>query len=180
MNKEQCHLFWVDLEMTGLGENQIILEVASLITNPDLQILETGPELVIHRSENELRVIEEWSKIHHKKTGLLDMVKKSTISIEAAEKLTLKFLQKWTGDNKLPLCGNSIWVDRRFIKNEMPNLEAALHYRMIDVSSIKELSSRWFGEKGLAPEKKKNHRALDDIIESVNDLKWYKDNLFRE
>ena len=179
MDKEQSHLFWVDLEMTGLGENQLILEIASLITNHDLQILETGPELVIHRSEKELHVIEEWPKIHHKKTGLLDMVQKSTISIESAEELTLNFLQKWAGEKKLPLCGNSIWVDRRFIKNEMPNLEAALHYRMIDVSSIKELSSRWFGKKGMAPEKKKDHRALGDIIESVDELKWYKENLFK-
>ena len=173
-------LFWVDLEMTGLSDNQLILEIASLITNSNLDILEQGPEITIKRSEKELSVMEEWSKNNHKKSGLLEKVFYSKINITKAENETLKFLKKWTPNNeKIPLCGNSIWVDRIFLKREMPKLESCLHYRLIDVSSIKELAHRWYGLKGIPPEKKNTHRALNDIIESVNELKWYKKNLYK-
>ena len=173
-------LFWVDLEMTGLSDNQLILEIASLITNSNLDILDYGPEIIIKRSKKELSVMEEWSKSNHKKSGLLEKVFHSEISVTKAEKETLKFLKKWTPNNeKIPLCGNSIWVDRIFLKREMPKLESSLHYRMIDVSSIKELAYRWYGSKGISPKKKNTHRVLNDIIESVNELKWYKKNLYK-
>lgn len=179
-HKNKNLLFWIDLEMTGLSDNQIILEIASLITDENLQILEQGPEIIIKRNKTELSVMEEWSKTNHKKSGLLKKVLESKISIKKAEDMTIEFLNKWCPKNeKLPLCGNSIWVDRLFLKREMPKLESLLHYRMIDVSSIKELSKRWYGDNGISPEKKNSHRALNDIVESVNELKWYKVNIFQ-
>ena len=179
-HKNKKLLFWIDLEMTGLSDNQIILEIASLITDENLEILEQGPEIIIKRNKTELSVMEEWSKTNHKKSGLLKKVLESKISIKKAEDMTIEFLNKWCQKKeKLPLCGNSIWVDRLFLKREMPKLESLLHYRMIDVSSIKELSKRWYGDNGISPEKKNSHRALNDIIESVNELKWYKVNIFQ-
>lgn len=179
-HKNKNLLFWIDLEMTGLSDNQIILEIASLITDENLEILEQGPEIVINRNKTELSVMEDWPKINHEKSGLLKKVLESKISINKAEEMTIEFLNKWCPKNeKLPLCGNSIWVDRLFLKREMPKLESLLHYRMIDVSSIKELSKRWYGDNGISPEKKNSHRALNDIVESVNELKWYKENIFQ-
>lgn len=179
-HKNKNLLFWIDLEMTGLSDNQIILEIASLITDENLQILEQGPEIIIKRNKTELSVMEEWSKTNHKKSGLLKKVLESKISIKKAEDMTIEFLNKWCPKKeKLPLCGNSIWVDRLFLRREMPKLETLLHYRMIDVSSIKELSTRWYCNNGISPEKKNSHRALDDIVESVNELKWYKANIFQ-
>ena len=171
-------LFWVDLEMTGLSDNQLILEIASLITNSNLDILDYGPEIIIKRSKKELSVMEELSKSNHKKSGLLEKVFHSEISVTKAEKETLKFLKKWTPNNeKIPLCGNSISTDRRFIRREMQTLENFLHYRMIDVSTVKELVARWYPNINI-PIKKNSHLAMDDIKESVEELKWYRNNTF--
>ena len=178
---ENSNLFWVDLEMTGLGDDQVIVEIASLITDADLNILAEGPEIVIHRTPEEMSRMEEWSAEQHKKSGLLDRIEASEIDVREAEKQTLEFLKKWAPEGsgeKIPLCGNSIWVDRRFLHKEMPTLENFLHYRMIDVSSIKELVGRWYPKTLRPPDKKGAHRAMDDAKESIQELLWYRKNVF--
>mgnify|MGYP001033223571 CR=1 FL=1 len=175
---EISNLFWVDLEMTGLGDDQVIVEIASLITDADLKVLAEGPEIAIHRTPEEMARMEEWPAEQHKKSGLLDRIEASEIDISGAENQTLEFLKKWVSKGKAPLCGNSIWVDRRFLHKEMPTLEDYLHYRMIDVSSIKELVGRWYPASVRPPEKKGTHLAMDDVKESVEELKWYRENVF--
>ena len=174
-------LVWIDLEMTGLGDNHVILEIASLVTDHHLEILAEGPNLAIKRPISQINAIpiEAWSKNQHTSSGLLDRVEKSETNIIEAETMTLNFLNNWTEKKISPLCGNSIWVDRKFLRKEMPRLESFLHYRMIDVSTIKELMKRWYPDIEL-PRKHKTHLALDDIRESVNELKWYRDNIFKE
>ncbi len=176
--QKNSNLFWVDLEMTGLGDDQVIVEIASLITDADLNVLAEGPEIAIHRTPEEMARMEEWPAEQHKKSGLLDRIETSEIGVREAETQTLDFLKKWAKRGKAPLCGNSIWVDRRFLHKEMPTLENYLHYRMIDVSSIKELVDRWYPESLRPPDKKGTHLAMDDIRESVQELKWYRENVF--
>ena len=173
-------LVWIDLEMTGLGDNHVILEIASLVTDHHLEILAEGPNLAIKRTLSEINSIpiEAWSKNQHTSSGLLKRVENSETNILKAETMTLDFLHHWTEKEKSPLCGNSIWVDRKFLRKEMPRLESHLNYRMIDVSTIKELMKRWYPDLEL-PKKNKSHLALDDIRESVNELKWYRDNIFK-
>ena len=174
---EVTNLFWLDLEMTGLGDEQVIVEIASLITDPNLQILAEGPEIAIHRTAKEMSRMEAWPAVQHKKTGLLDRIEASETDVVEAERQTLEFLKKWMPENTAPLCGNSIWVDRRFLHKEMPNLEGYLHYRMIDVSSIKELVRRWYPNL-VIPDKRGKHLAMDDIKDSVEELRWYRQNVF--
>jgi oligoribonuclease len=164
--------------MTGLGDEQVIVEIASLVTDADLNILAEGPELAIHRTPEEMARMEEWPAEQHKKSGLLDRIEKSKIDVAEAEKQTLEFVKKWAEKGKAPLCGNSIWVDRRFLHKEMPNLEDYLHYRMIDVSSLKELVERWYPEEHRPPTKESAHLAMNDIKESVEELRWYRENVF--
>ena len=164
--------------MTGLGDEQVIVEIASLVTDANLNILAEGPELAIHRTPQEMARLEEWPAKQHKKSGLLDRIKASKIDVAEAEAQTLEFLKKWTGKGKAPLCGNSIWVDRRFLHKEMPTIEDYLHYRMIDVSSFKELVERWYPKNHRPPTKKGTHLAMNDIKESVEELKWYRANVF--
>jgi len=172
------NLFWVDLEMTGLGDEQVIVEIASLVTDADLNILAEGPEFAIHRTPQEMSRMEEWPAKQHKISGLLDRIEASKIDVAEAEAQTFEFLKKWTLKGKAPLCGNSIWVDRRFLHKEMPTLEDYLHYRMIDVSSFKELVERWYPKDHRPPSKKGTHLAMNDIKESVEELKWYRANVF--
>ena len=172
------NLFWVDLEMTGLGDEQVIVEIASLVTDADLNILAEGPEFAIHRTPQEMSRMEEWPAKQHKISGLLDRIEASKIDVAEAEAQTFEFLKKWTLKGKVPLCGNSIWVDRRFLHKEMPTLEDYLHYRMIDVSSFKELVERWYPKDHRPPSKKGTHLAMNDIKESVEELKWYRANVF--
>jgi len=171
------NLVWIDLEMTGLEETHVIIEIASLITNSTLDILAEGPEIVIGRNSNELIEINEWSKQQHTKSGLLKKVSQSNIKIEEAEFLTLDFIKQWVEPGKSPLCGNSISTDRRFIRKEMVHLDEFLHYRLIDVSTIKELVSRWYPNTE-PPQKKGSHLAMQDIKESIEELKWYRENIF--
>ncbi len=175
---KNSNLFWVDLEMTGLGDDQVIVEIASLITDANLNILAEGPEIAIHRTAEEMGRMEDWPAAQHKKSGLLDRIEASDINVKEAETRTLDFLKKWGPEGKLPLCGNSIWVDRRFLHKEMPTLESYLHYRMIDVSSIKELVDRWYPKSLRPPDKKGTHLAMGDVRESVEELRWYRDNVF--
>ena len=176
-NKEQ-NLVWIDMEFTGLADDQIILEIACLITDKELNVLSEGLNLVIHRSETELLKIEEWSLNTHTESGLMEKVKHSLVSIEEADKQVVEFIGQFTVKRKAILCGNSIHTDRRFIHREMPLLDNFLHYRMVDVTSVKELIERWYPEKPTTPPKKNSHTALDDIKESLAELKWYKDHFF--
>lgn len=171
-------LVWIDLEMTGLEEHHVIIEIASIVTDADLRVLAEGPEIAIKRSTEDLGAIDDWSARQHESSGLLDRVRASNIGIYEAEKRSLKFIQEWVGQNEAPLCGNSVWVDRLFLKREMPCLEAYLNYRVIDVSSVKELVSRWLPNTPRMPEKRKSHRALDDVRESIDELRWYRQHCF--
>jgi oligoribonuclease len=173
------HLIWVDLEMTGLNpDTHHIVEIASVVTSSELDIIAEGPDLVIHQPEERLEQMGSWCTKHHKESGLLDDIRESNIGLEEAERQTLDFLQKHVKAETAPLCGNSIGQDRRFLYNYMPALSDFLHYRNIDVSSIKELVSRWYPEQCQAPEKANNHRAHADILESIEELRWYAETVF--
>ena len=150
------NLVWIDLEMTGLEDEHEIIEIASLVTNNELEILAEGPQIVIKKTEKQLENINEWSLDQHTKSGLLEKVKQSDISILEAEQITLNFLKDWVNEKTSPLCGNSISTDRRFIRREMQTLEDFLHYRMIDVSTVKELVARWYPNINI-PIKKNSH-----------------------
>ncbi len=173
------YLIWLDLEMTGLDpEEHVILEIASIITDSNLQIIAEGPDIVIHHSAEELLSMDEWSKEQHMNSGLIDKVKSSTITCEEAESLTLEFLSKYTAQRTCPLCGNSVWQDRHFLIKHMPRLEDFFHYRNVDVSTIKELVKRWYPNIGDF-KKEKRHLALSDIKESIRELQYYRKMIFR-
>ena len=171
------NLVWIDLEMTGLEDDHLIIEIASIVTNGNLEELAEGPSLAINRSISEMQNINDWSKEQHYKSGLLKRVTESTVTISAAENQTLAFLKKWVSPGQSPICGNSIGTDRRFIRREMPQLDNFLHYRMIDVSTVKELARRWYPQTDL-PEKEGKHLALEDIRESIEELRWYRKTFF--
>jgi len=178
MNKKD-NLVWMDLEFTGLSDDQVIIETACIITDKNLEILEEGPNLIIHRSQEELDRIEAWPLKVHTESGLLEKVKKSKIKISEAEKINIDFISKWVEKKEGLLCGNSIHIDRKYIRKEMPVLDDYLHYRMIDVSSFKEVIKRWFKPIKNEPQKQNTHLALDDIRESIEELRWYKENYFK-
>lgn len=171
-------LIWLDLEMTGLDpDSERIIEIATLVTNNDLTEVIEGPDLVIKQSDEYLNHMDEWNTNQHTQSGLLDQVRSTSMSTKEAEMLTLNFLRKHSEKNKSPLCGNSISHDRRFLNRYMPELASFLHYRNIDVSSIKELVNRWHPHLQ-RPLKKGSHRAMEDIKGSIEELKYYKENLF--
>jgi oligoribonuclease len=153
--------------MSGLDPDACkILEIATLVTDADLELVAEGPDIVVHQPDAVLDAMDEWCTTHHGESGLTAAVKASTTSLANAEA------------GVSPLCGNSIWQDRRFISRYMPDLDAFLHYRMIDVSTVKELTRRWYPD-AKAPPKGQSHRALDDIRESIAELKFYRENVFR-
>jgi len=169
------NLIWIDLEMSGLKpETDEILEIATVVTDKDLNILAEGPCLVIHQPDSVLDAMDEWCTTHHGASGLTEKVKASTITLADAEKQTLEFVRQWVDEGVSPLCGNSIWQDRRFMIKYMPDLDGFCHYRNIDVSTLKELARRWRPEVLDGFSKKGSHRALDDIIESIEELKHYR------
>ncbi len=175
-------LAWLDLEMTGLDVNtDLVVEIATLVTDDDLNIVAEGPDLVIHAPEEALAAMQPIVVEMHTSSGLLDLIRVSTTTVEEAAAATLEFLKEHSPQpKKLPLCGNSIGTDRRFLDRWMPEVEEHLHYRCIDVSTIKELARRWHPRAYKhAPEKAKGHRALDDIRESVAELRWYREQVFR-
>jgi oligoribonuclease len=177
--KNSKNLVWLDLEMTGLDiKKDRIIEIATIVTDTHLNILEEGPVLAIHQSEMIINNMNEWNKKHHGASGLIDRVLESKIKDKHAEKMTLDFLKKWIVEGKSPLCGNTIWQDRRFLEKYMPELCNYFHYRQIDVSSIKELCRRWRPDLAKGKKKKNKHRALDDIRESIEELKYYRDYFF--
>ena len=173
-------LIWIDMEMSGLDpEKNVILEIATIVTNEALEVIAEGPELVISHNLELLKGMDDWNREHHRKSGLWDAVLASTVSLNDASTKTLDFIRQHTQPKKSPLCGNSIWQDRRFLGRYMRNVDEYLHYRMIDVSTIKELARRWHPSVLEKKSKKAgNHRALDDIRESIEELRYYKDHLF--
>ena len=173
------NLVWIDLEMTGLDPGRdVIIEVAVLITDGDLKIIADGPDLAIHRSDDELSVMNAWNRRTHHGSGLIKRVKSSDVTIEQAEADILEFVQQWTIEGKSPLCGNSVHQDRRFLYGEMPKLIDWLNYRIVDVSTVKELANRWYPELEQFV-KQERHRALDDIRESIDELRWYRQQVFK-
>lgn len=174
-------LVWMDMEMTGLEpERERIIEVATIITDGALNELAAGPELVIHQSDEVLAAMDDWNKKHHGESGLVERVRQSTVDDAAAEAAILAFLDKHVGAKERPLlAGSSIHQDRRFINRYMTKLDRRLHYRMVDVSTVKELARRWFpGELARLPPKRESHRALDDIRESIDELRYYRRSIF--
>ena len=168
-------LVWLDLEMTGLDINKHrIIEIATIVTDSDLNIIEEGPSLVIHQDTQVMADMDEWCILQHERTGLTKRVQDSTISVKQAEEETLAFLSKHTKRNASLLCGNSICTDRRFLYEYMPTLESFLHYRMIDVSTVKELARRWAPTVFEGIQKSNTHLALADIRESIDELRYYR------
>ena len=176
MNKK-TNLIWIDLEMTGLiPEKVIIIEIATVVTDADLNVLAEGPSLAIHQDNKYLESMDEWNTRQHTKSGLVQRVKESQISLNEAEKQTLDFLMKYVDQGASPMCGNSICQDRRFLYNYMPKLEKFFHYRHIDVSTLKELAIRWKPDVVTTSFKQSKHLALSDIYDSINELKHYREH----
>jgi oligoribonuclease len=175
-------LVWMDLEMTGLDPGRdVIVEIATLITDDELTILAEGPDLVIHQPDDVLAGMDPFVVDMHTRSGLLEAIKSSTVTLEEAGAATLAFIREHVLEPRtVPLCGNSIGTDRRFLAHWLPEIEAHLHYRSVDVSSIKELVRRWYPEAlAKAPGKQGSHRALDDIRESIAELRYYREAVFR-
>jgi len=179
MPQDSNNLIWIDLEMTGLDtQNDVIIEIATIVTDSQLNILAEGPVLAIHQSDAILSGMDEWNTKQHGKSGLVDRVKASTTDEAEAERQTIAFLQEYVPARTSPMCGNSICQDRRFLARCMPQLEAFFHYRNLDVSTLKELVKRWLPKIAGGVEKKGAHLALDDIRESINELRYYREHLF--
>lgn len=175
-------LVWLDLEMTGLDpERHVIVEIATLITDDDLAVVAEGPDLVVHQPPDAMARMDDFVRQMHLKSGLLPEIETSTVSLADAGAATLEFVKHHVPDARtVPLCGNSIGTDRRFLAKYLPELEDHLHYRSVDVSTIKELARRWYpGVLKGRPDKEGRHRALDDIRESVAELRYYREQIFR-
>lgn len=173
------NLVWIDLEMTGLdAEREVIIEIATIITDSELNILAEGPCLAIHQDDKYLDGMDEWNTKTHGSSGLVQRVRDSKISVEEAERQTLEFVKQYVPENTAPLCGNSIGQDRRFLDRAMKDLTDFLHYRNIDVTSVKELVRRWFPSGPKLPKKSESHMALIDIRESIEELIFYRKHFF--
>ncbi|MEM8844387.1 MAG: oligoribonuclease [Pseudomonadota bacterium] len=176
---DENNLIWIDLEMTGLDTvNDEIIEIATIVTDKDLNELAVGPAIAIHQTQDRLDLMDEWNQNQHGKSGLIKRVLDSHYSCEQAEQETISFLEKYVPPGKSPMCGNSICQDRRFIARQMPKLEEYFLYRNLDVSTLKELVRRWYPGKGFEFEKESEHLALSDIRDSINELKHYREQLF--
>ena len=175
-----AHLVWMDLEMTGLDPQvERIIEIATIVTDGDLNTIAEGPVLAIKQPKALFEAMDDWNQTHHSASGLLDRIAREGVTETEAEALTLSFLENYVGEGEAPLCGNTIWQDRRFLSRYMPTLERYLHYRMIDVSSVKELAKRWRPDIANSFSKKNEHTALADIRESIGELKHYREHFFR-
>jgi oligoribonuclease len=180
MQKHPDNLIWIDLEMTGLDpERDRIIEIATIVTDAQLNTLAEGPVLAIHQEEAVLAQMDEWNQRTHGGSGLLQRVRESTISETQAVEQTLRFLQRYVDRRDSPMCGNSICQDRRFLARYMPELEAYFHYRNLDVSTLKELARRWQPEVYSGFGKASTHQALDDIRESIHELQYYRERLLK-
>ncbi|TRY71221.1 hypothetical protein TCAL_10111 [Tigriopus californicus] len=175
------HLVWVDCEMTGLSiDRDTLLEMAVIVTDGRLEIVAQGPNIVIHQPDSVLAAMDDWCTQHHAHSGLTQAVKDSPISLKECEIQMLDFIQSHVPKGQCPLAGNSIGQDQRFLTKYMPDFMSHLHYRVVDVSTIKELAKRWYPEIAQkAPKKKVTHRALDDIMESIEELRFYRATLFK-
>lgn len=180
MTSQADHLIWIDLEMTGLNPfTDSIIEIATVVTTADLEIIAEGPVLAIHQSDAVLAGMDEWNQRTHGGSGLIERVRQSHYSAGAAESETLHFLQQHVAAGASPMCGNSICQDRRFLAREMPALEAYFHYRNLDVSTLKELARRWAPDVLTGLNKQSRHLALDDIYESIDELRHYRQFLLQ-
>ena len=178
MTQSAENLIWIDLEMTGLDPLQDqIIEIATIITDSQLQVLEEGPVIAIHVSESVLGGMDDWNIEHHTRSGLVERVRKSRYSAVDAEQVTLNFIKRYVPERQSPMCGNSICQDRRFLARLMPELEAYFHYRNLDVSSLKILVNRWAPDKQQFT-KESTHRAFDDVRDSIIELKFYREKYF--
>ncbi len=179
MAQDPSNLIWIDLEMTGLRpERHHIIEVATVVTDSALEILAHGPALVIGQPEDVLADMDRWNTEHHAGSGLLGEVRASRCTVAEAESRTIEFVERWVPSGSSPICGNSICQDRRFLYRYMPRLERWFHYRNLDVSTVKVLAQRWAPNVAAAFEKASAHRAADDILESIRELRHYREHLF--
>ena len=166
--------------MTGLDpDTDLIIELATVVTDKQLNILAQGPVIAVHQSDAALAAMDNWNQKHHGQSGLIERVKNSTISDADAQQQSIAFLEQWLGPNQSPMCGNSICQDRRFLYRYMPKLEAFFHYRNLDVSTLKELASRWAPDIQKGFKKKSAHKALDDIVESIEELRYYRQHFIK-
>ncbi|MET1081320.1 MAG: oligoribonuclease [Pseudomonas sp.] len=174
------NLIWIDLEMTGLDpDTDVIIEMATLVTDSDLNLLAEGPVIAVHQSDALLAGMDEWNTRQHGGSGLTQRVRDSRISAAQAEAQTLAFLEQWVPKGKSPICGNSICQDRRFLYRHMPALEGYFHYRNLDVSTLKELAARWAPQVRDSFKKGGSHLAMDDIRESVAELRHYREHFIK-
>ena len=174
------NLIWIDLEMTGLDtDNDLIIEIATIVTDAQLNVLAEGPVMAIHQSNEVLKGMDEWNTNQHGKSGLTQRVRDSRINEAEAEAKTIEFLQKWVPERASPMCGNSICQDRRFLHRCMPKLEAYFHYRNLDVSSMKELANRWAPDVAKGFKKGEAHLAMEDIRDSIAELRYYREHLMK-
>jgi len=174
------NLVWMDLEMTGLDpDKDTIIEIATIITDSALRVLQEGPCIAVHQPDEVLNAMDPWCVEHHGASGLTKRVRDSKVSMAEAEATTLKFIQEYCPEKTSPLCGSSIHQDRRFLVRHMPRINDYLHYRIIDVSSVKELVNRWYPFGAKPPSKPQNHLAMQDARESIAELAFYKDTYFK-
>lgn len=172
------NLIWIDMEMTGLDpEKERIIEIATIVTDSKLNTIAEGPVFAVHQSNELLQKMDKWNTKQHNSSGLVERVMASTVTEAEAEAATLDFLREYVPAGKSPMCGNSVYQDRRFLYRYMPELEKYFHYRLLDVSTLKELAFRWAPEIYSGMQKESRHLALDDIRESIDELKYYRDRL---
>ncbi len=181
-DKSPTNLVWIDLETSGLDVGaRVILEIATIITDKDLQIVAEGPDLVVHHPDEGLSQMDEWCCKQHRASGLIDEVRRSTVSLAQAEAEAMAFVARYCPSRACPLCGNSICFDRRFLIHHMPRLEALLSYRNVDVSTLKELAGRWAPQatEGVGDTTTSKHRARSDVLESIEELRHYRRTMFK-